>query len=267
MRNLFIFLYKFKIFKRVVPSIVRRFYSKKKLFIQLEKFQIFLNIESSIDREIYLKGYYDKEKIDFTENKVDLKKFDLFLDIGSYIGYYSLYLASKYKNLKVISFEPILESFNQIKKSKEVNNFDKMEIFQFALSNENAEKNFWVTDLKKKSGFALLDDKDLKREVNENKYNMEKISYRKIKTKIFDQIFKFENKFVYVKIDVERHEFEVLKGAINFFSKTSNKIFLQIEIVDHMKDKVLNLLKEYNFQLLHDIDKGGHDYYLSNYKI
>ena len=126
MRDLFIFLYKFKIFKRAVPSIVRRFYSKKKLFIQLEKFQIFLNVESSIDREIYLKGYYDKEKIDFTENKVDLKKFDLFLDIGSYIGYYSLYLASKYKNLKVISFEPILESFNQIKKSKEVNNFDKM---------------------------------------------------------------------------------------------------------------------------------------------
>ena len=39
-----------------------------------------------------------------------------------------------------------------------------MEIFQFALSNENAEKNFWVTDLKKKSGFALLDDKDLKKE-------------------------------------------------------------------------------------------------------
>ena len=66
------------------------------------------------------------------------------------------------KNLKVISFEPILESFNQIKKSKEANNLNKMEIFQFALSNENAEKNFWVTDLKKKSGFALLDDKDLK---------------------------------------------------------------------------------------------------------
>ena len=63
MRTLFIFLYKFKIFKRLVPSIIRRFYSKKKLFIQLENFKIFLDVESSIDREIYLKGYYDKEKI------------------------------------------------------------------------------------------------------------------------------------------------------------------------------------------------------------
>ncbi len=267
MRNLFIFLYKFKVFKRLVPSIIRRFYSKKKLFIKLETFKIFLNVESSIDREIYLKGHYDKEKIDFAENKVDLKKFDLFLDIGAYIGYYSLYLASKYRNLKVISFEPISESYDQIKKSKEVNNFDKVEIFNFALSNINAEKNFWVTDLKKKSGFALLNESDIKREVNENQYNMDKISYRKIKTKVFDEKFKHENKLVYVKIDVERHEFEVLKGAINFFTKSSNKIFLQIEVVDHMKEKVLTLLKKYNFQLLHDIDKGGHDYYLSNYKI
>jgi hypothetical protein len=66
---------------------------------------------------------------------------------------------------------------------------------------------------------------------------------------------------------VERHEFQVLLGAVNFLTKSNNKIFLQIEIVDHLKNKVLKLLKKYNFNLISSIDKGGHDYYLSNYDI
>ena len=30
---------------------------------------------------------------------------------------------------------------------------------------------------------------------------------------------------------------------------------------------VLKLLKNYNFNLIGEIDKGGHDYYLSNYDL
>ncbi len=150
LRNFFIFLYKYKIFKRLIPSIIRRFLYKKKFFVKINNFQIFLNVESSIDREIYLKGIYDEEKFKFTENTIDLNKFDLFLDIGSYIGYYTLYLASKYKNLKALSFEPIIESFSQLKISKEANNLDKVKIFNYALSNTKDEKKSWVTDLKKK---------------------------------------------------------------------------------------------------------------------
>jgi len=267
-RSFFIFLYKYKIFKRLIPSIIRRFLYKKKFFVKINNFQIFLNVESSIDREIYLKGIYDEEKFKFIENTIDLNKFDLFLDIGSYIGYYTLYLTSKYKNLKALSFEPIIESFSQLKISKE-NNYldDKVKIFNYALSNTKDEKKSWVTDVKKKSGFALLDDKDLEREVDLNKYDYNKLLFRKIKTEIFDEKFKIESKLIFVKIDVERHEFQILLGAMNFFTKSNNKIFLQIEIVEHLKDKVLKLLNSYNFNLIGSIDKGGHDYYLTNYDI
>jgi len=262
-RNFFIFLYKYKIFKRLIPSIIRRLFYKKKFFVNLNNFQIFLNIVSSMDREIYLKGIYDKEKFKFFENNIDLNKFNLFLDIGSYIGYYTLYLGSKYKNLNVLSFEPIIESFSQIKTSKEINNLNNVKIFNYALSNTKEEKKFWCTDLKKKSGFALLDDKDLEL----NKYDYKKLIFRKIKTEIFDEQFTIKNKLIFVKIDVERHEFEVLLGAVNFLTKSNNKIFLQIEIMDRFKNKVLKLLKNYNFNLIGEIDKGGHDYYLSNYDI
>ena len=266
-RNFFIFFYKYKIFKRLIPSIIRKLLHKKGIFVKIDNFQIFLNIKSSIDREIYLKGIYDKEKFKFFENTIDLGKFDLFIDIGSYIGYYTLYLASKYKNLNVLAFEPIIESFSQIKISKEINKFDNVQIFNYALSDTEDEKKFWCTDLNKKSGFSLLHDDDLKREVEINKYDYNKLSFRKIKTEIFDKKFTIKNKLIFIKIDVERHEYQALLGAVIFLTKSNNKIFLQIEIVDHLKDKVLKLLKNYNFNIIGEISKGGHDYYLSNYNI
>ena len=116
-------------------------------------------------------------------------------------------------------------------------------------------------------GFSLLDDKDLEREAKLNKYDCNKLFFKKIKTEIFDKEFTIKNKLIFIKIDVERHEFQVLLGAINFLTKSNNKIFLQIEIVDHLKNKVLKLLKNYSFNLIGSIDKGGHDYYLSNYDI
>ena len=127
-------------------------------------------------------------------------EFDLFLDVGSYIGYYTLYLASKYKNLEALSFEPIIESFSQVKISKEANNLDKVKIFNYALSDTKDEKKFWVTDLRKKSGFSLLDDKDLEREAKLNKYDYNKLFFKKIKTEIFDKEFTIKNKLIFLDI-------------------------------------------------------------------
>ena len=196
LRNFFIFLYNFSIFKRLVPSIIRRFLHKKKFLVKVNNFQIFLNVESSIDREIYLKGVYDEEKFKFIESTIDLNKFDLFLDIGSYIGYYTLYIASKYRNIEALAFEPIIESFSQVKISKEANNLDKVKIFNYALSDTKDEKKFWVTDLRKKSGFSLLDDEDLEREAKLNKYDYDKLFFKKIKTEIFDKEFTIKNKLI-----------------------------------------------------------------------
>tara|TARA_Y100000741_G_C18205937_1_gene539605 strand:+ start:292 stop:1122 length:831 start_codon:yes stop_codon:yes gene_type:complete len=271
LRNFFIFFYKFKIFKRLIPSIIRKIYFNNIQFIEINNFKISLNVKSSIDREIYLKGIYDEEKFNFFEKYINLKKFDYFIDVGSYIGYYSLYLGSKYKNLKVLTFEPIKESFNQIEMSKEINKLNNLEIFNYALSDNENNNEFWVTDLKKKSGFSLLNNEDFNHEVNKYKYDRKKISFIKVKTEIFDKKFTIENKLIFVKIDVERHEYNTLLGSVNFLTKSNNKIFIQIEIVDHLKEKVLSLLKIYNFKVIKKIapsdKRGGHDYYLTNYNI
>ena len=269
--SLLLFFYKFNLFRRIVPSIIRKFYSKKNHEITINNFKITLNVGSSIDREIFLKKIYDKDKFDYFEKKINLNDFDYFIDVGSYIGYYSLYLSSKYKNLKVISFEPITESFNLINKSKKINNLNNLELNNYALSNIEGETKFWVTDNNKKSGYSFFKKDDFNNELKNNNYNYNNLIFRNIKTRIFDNIYTIKKKKIFIKIDVERHEFEALLGCKNFLKYSDNLIFLQIEIVDRLENKVLDLLKSYNFKQINRIyptdKRGGCDFYLTNYNL
>ncbi len=268
-RLILIKLYKFKFFKRLVPSLLRKFFYKNGTNIQLENFRINLNTKSSIDREIFLKGFYDKNKIDFIENNVNFKSIDYFLDIGAYIGYYSLYFNSKYKNIKILTFEPILESFNQIKKSLKLNFEHNITPYNLALSDTKGVDKSWVTDLNKKSGFSIYDKEDLDREVNSHNYSLHNIEYQEIKKDSLDNLINLQNKNLIFKIDVERHELKTIKGAKRILSMSNNKIFIQVEIVDNLKEETINLLKEYGFNVIGfikpDDKRGGTDYYLKNY--
>ena len=92
-RRILTFLYSFKLFKRIIPSLMRKLsFSTNKNTISLNNFKINLYLTSSIDREIYLKNEYEKNQIDFVNKEMLNHKYDYFFDIGAYIGYYSLSL-------------------------------------------------------------------------------------------------------------------------------------------------------------------------------
>ena len=63
-----------------------------------------------------------------------------------------------------------------------------------------------------------------------------------------------------IKIDVERHESKVLDGMKLLLK--NNKIFLQIEIHNELKDKILSKLDFLEFKFIQSI---GIDYYFKNY--
>ena len=271
MRTFLSVLQKNVFFKRLIPSILRRMPFNKSINIKIKNFNINLNLESSNDRYIYLNGFYDKKQISFVESQLDLDKFDYFLDIGSNIGFYSLYFASKYKNLNIFAFEPIHENYNQIEKSIKINNFKNIEIFKYALSNKKDAKIMWVTDLRKKSGFSVYENDDFKNEISINNYNIDKIYKRTIKSEIFDDLITIKNKNIFIKIDVERHEFQCLSGMLNLLKNHNNKIFIQIEIIEKYRDSVLNLLENMNFHLVNVVKADiknisyGSDYYFANF--
>ena len=87
-----------------------------------------------------------------------------------------------------------------------------------------------------------------------------KLLFEQIKTDKLDNLYNLRDKKILFKIDVERHELNVLKGAVNLISK--NKCYMQIEIFPHLQEKTLLFLNDYNFKLLHRINN---DFYLKNY--
>ena len=63
-----------------------------------------------------------------------------------------------------------------------------------------------------------------------------------------------------LKIDVERHEKNVILGAEKILS--SNKVLLQIELFDHKKDEIEFMLKKMNFYFIKSNKK---DNFYSNF--
>ena len=253
-RKIVISLYAFKILKRFIPSFLRIIsYFLNNQVTNIKNFKMNLFLKSSIEREIYLKGTYETEQINFASKILDKDTYDYFFDIGSYIGYYSLIFCQKVK--KTIAFEPNKENFIRLKKNIELNNFN-IDCHNIACSDKKKDLKIWYTDMNKKGGSSIYDEKD----TEITKYDKSKIFFENIESIPLDHLFDLKDKIVFLKIDVERHELNVLLGASRLIS--NNKIFIQVEIFPHLKDKILHYLYERNFKLLNSINN---DYYLKNF--
>lgn len=253
-RKILLFLYSFKIFKRFVPSLIRKLsFSKNGKIIFLDDFKINLFLKSSIDREIYLKNEYEKDQLDFVKMELFNKKYDYFFDVGAYIGYYSL---SLYKLVnKTAAFEPNQQNFQRLCKNVEINNFD-IYCHNLGCSDKKNKIKLWYTDTNKRGGSSILQESD--KEIN--KYDKTKLLFEEIETDKLDNLYPLKNKKIFLKIDVERHELNVLKGASNVLS--NNQCYIQVEIFPHLQDRVLTFLKDNHFKLLNNI---GNDFYLKNF--
>jgi FkbM family methyltransferase len=254
LKNLLFFFYQFKFFKRIIPSVLRKIsFFKKSQIINLNHFKINLHFKASIDREIFLKKEYEPKQINFLTSQFNHDKFDLFLDVGSYIGYYSLYLSNKVKD--IYAFEPNIENYKKLKKNISINNLS-IKTFNCACSDFDGNAKIWFTDANKLGGSSVFDKND--KEIN--KYDYDKIMFEKINVSKLDSLVNVNQKRIIVKIDVERHELKVLEGAKKLIN--NNKIFLQIEIFDSQKNIILDYLYKNGFKIKNNINK---DYFLSNY--
>ena len=253
-RKILIILFSFKPFKRIVPSLIRKLaFSTNGNIVTIDDFKINLFLKSSIDREIFLKNEYEKDQLDFVKKELLNQNYDYFFDIGAYIGYYSLSLCKLVA--RTAAFEPNQLNFQRLSKNVEINNFNII-CHNLGCSDYKNKLKLWYTDKNKRGGSSILQDKD--KEIN--KYDRNKLIFEEIETDKLDNLYPLKNKKIFFKIDVERHELNVLKGTSNILS--NNQCYLQIEIFPHLQDKVLSFLNNNHFKLVHKINN---DFYLKNF--
>ena len=170
------------------------------------------------------------------------------------MGFYSINISKK--NITTYSFEPVKKSFEQLEKNKRLNKINNIFLYNIALSNKKKIIEMWVPDKNKTGGFSIYDSNDEEL----GKYNEKKIFKIESKSDLGDNLLKFENQKIAIKIDVERHEKNVLEGMANILN--NNKTIIQIELFDERKKEILDHMKKNNYMHFHTIKR---DYYFKNF--
>lgn len=188
------------------------------------------------------------EWIDSFEKKENL----IFWDIGANIGLYSIYNSLKNPKSETIAFEPSSSNLRILTRNISINNLEKnIKVVPIPLTNkENIFQEMNESDFIE--GMAL-------NTFGEN-YDFEGKEFKPaMKYNLLGTTMNYfiENSILdipdHIKIDVDGIEQLILEGGDKFLSDKKVKS-LSIEINENFKEqyeKVLDLMNEYNFKILH----------------
>jgi len=177
-----------------------------------------------------------------------LPEFDGFLDIGANIGTYSILLAKK--GLHGYAFEPIKSNFDALRINLILNNLeDKVKVFPVALGTE-ARKAEFAFDMVN-TGASHLASIQPNDEVPER----EEATVSEIVPldSLMDQIHFEKEERIFIKIDVEGMEDQVLLGAKKFLQAYPN-IWIVMESKHSGRERLAQVLNQIaDFEIL-DVD-------------
>ena len=244
--QLFSLLIKIPFLKRILPSLLRNFLiiiNKEKFDICFKNLQLETNIRDPHDREIFFTNNYEERQFKEVFDIITKYNIQIFLDVGANSGIYSLILAKNFQNLDIVAFEPITTTFKKFTRNIEKNNLNKkIEKHNLGLSNKKGSLKM-KTNIK--FGYKQLAG-----------YHVSKEGQEKAEFVKADEILHYKDKTIFLKIDTEGHELQVLEGAVNVIK--NNNIFMQIEIWDKNLNFVEKILNKMNFVF---IKKINNDYY------
>ena len=170
----------------------------------------------------YFKGYYEPEITRFISE--NLKKESVFFDVGAHVGYFSLLASKICVEGKSCSFEPFPENIEFIKQIRKMNFNANWILVEKALSDSNG-----------KVVFEKGDTSSTGRINHSTKYGIE------IATTTLDKFIEKEGEPDLVKIDVEGHGANVLRG-FTLLKNSKKKIKVLIEI--HQNSEELEYIKK-----------------------
>lgn len=186
-------------------------------------------------------------------NYIKKLNIEYFIDVGAHKGEFLSYiLALRYK--KIYCFEPQKKIFKILYKNFKNNR--NLKLFNIALGDKKAKLKFYINKLTSTSTFSRSKNTSFLKIKNfilnsKNSY----IDKYYVKTKKLDEIFANKKIFnIFLKIDVEGFEFNVLKGAKKTLSKKVKYILIEKHFFQLHKNNSINkvhlFLEKNNFKLI-----------------
>jgi len=189
----------------------------------------------SIALEVAFFGVYEKKELELFFDWLSFIQKDFLqgtaIDIGANIGNHSLFFSDYFK--KVYSFEPNKNTFKLLSfNASLVNN---IECFNYGLSDKESTSAM-IIDKKNIGGARLVNSLSSDSEV--------------VSLKMLDKSASFEDRVYLLKLDVEGHELEVLKGAKNTI-ETHQPIIIFEQLSSEFNNgssECIEILKKYGYE-------------------
>ena len=209
----------------------------------------------SIFYEEYFKNFEAKTTLNKEYNLIAKeffeKEIECILDVGASIGYQSSFYNKFFGNkIQIHSFEPHPISYYFLEKN--LSSFDNIKLYNFALGSENKEDYMSIpnSDIHRLSSLGVMSigqhSNNFRTKILIKKFDLLPISFQQFKA-------------IYVKIDVEGYEDNVLKGMSNLLNSNLH-LYLKIEINKNFNNlakinSTINFIEKLNFKFF--IVKNG----------
>lgn len=236
-RNIFEYL-RNKITKKYLKKICRKHIK--------ERNQLVVYSFDFISQTIFIDGRFEDSELDLVENKFKkILKDNVVLDIGANIGNHTIAF-SKYAK-KVYAFEPNKKVFEVL--NLNTKHFKNVEIFNYGASNKKQSIVANIPKLNCGAG-SVLDEAKAK-----NKNNFMNMSFNLV---ALDKLKKIQShKIGLVKIDVEGHELEALKGMQQILKNHKPIVlFEQNRGIFNGTSDVINFLRSVGYDNLYELKKA-----------
>tara|TARA_B110000003_G_C16535853_1_gene490703 strand:- start:55 stop:828 length:774 start_codon:yes stop_codon:yes gene_type:complete len=251
-------LIKIPFLKRLIPSLsikVLKLLKKNRGYFKIQNIEMFLDFLDPIDRKIILYQNFENIETNFLISQINSNKIRYFFDVGANCGYYSVFIAQKVLDINIFSFEPNKEAHFKLKKTLDKNPdlSKKIKLENFGLSDKSCELEMQSMI---KHGYSQTGGSSV---IVKNKYKNFDSFFANFKTG--DEYINLINKIIALKIDVEGHEHNVLKGLENVLK--NNKALIQIEIYDRNFKDVDFFLLSLGYKSILEIQERS-NYFYSN---
>ncbi len=178
-------------------------------------------------------------------NYFSKKKIDILIDVGAHKGEFINFFITKNKLKKIYAFEPQKTIYEILQKKTE--KIKNIKLYNYACDKDEKRKKFFINILTSTSSFIKPNPKSLWKNFK-NIILLKKDLITKIETiqprKLDNLLFKLikNKKNIFLKIDVEGSELNVLKGAQKILSSCDLR-FIQIESARNISNSDSNKLK------------------------
>lgn len=211
------------------------------------------NQTSYLTQILFWNGYKEFEYSHLFEKLI--KDVDVFLDIGSNIGYYSLLGVKSNRNLKAYAFEPALGPKHFLKENISLNNFkSQIKHLDIALSNQKGIIDFYEVSNKK---YTYLTH-NLAGEGNAGtKTKSRNFIKNTVKSTTLNDFLKEENleKIDLIKIDTEGTEIDILKPSFEAITKYQPIIICET-LFNTIENELDDLFSNLDYIMFNHTEKG-----------